>query len=854
MYVMWIVVIIIISVVVVWVYTSSKRAEREREEAKKKSDRIAQIKRDYPNAYHKYWGVPIFQYKPKSTDSVSRKVDETLNDTEWAELEKRVLQELARRKAEKEQEERKKADKDWETAQTSFASNIRAIAGEILSSYGNYTYTYSIKTKNGSQLNMKVWQHFLYDTCLEKDLDYSYNRQTQNNTNSLPRLQKNGVFPKEDHVKQISNLISKIANEKKVLVFFNEVIEGWSVEALSNTYMHIELPKSVNDIDVASDRALEIDTLSGKELLTKESPECIVVIDAFTTNEQMKNNCEYIFNALQEKHPLLVYISLIKTYDRQEMIAYINSSKAKAEKRAAEERAKEEERKLIKQSSEDRKWEEEQKEFSSKVYNIAIKNMPNTGMSNYSINYDSVNTEGKPNPGYFFLWQFFPLEACLEEDLDYTNCASINNNNHRIGLFRKNGIKLDVASISTPINAFFAELATNWRCLFFFNDEIRFWSDEALDITYRTLKTPGGNCKTINIAKARIISQNLGLNKKYAGGKELLGNHDCEVIVIVDAFTANGQLFKNIQDILPLCRKYRPKIIYLSILKCYDRKEMLEIIRIKDEEAEKRRLEDKIKEEEKKRKEAESEKLAEKKRKAEERARLQCKAKDVLINNAKDWESLYGDFYYTWLFYYYPTTCDFEASESEWHDRRIIWNFKNDPDKSISSMQHEYALNCVIPQIWQRLCDTFGEEYLQFLTLVCLPASTKEKNAARYDEFSKWLCEKTGMENAYNHVHIVQDGMSKKDPRNTTGRSIQPVIEYDKDYFKGRYVLLFDDVVTKGGTMLRYKEAMEREGATVIGGLCLGKTKHERPPQPFPPQLETPKAFPPSANDDDWPF
>ena len=135
MYVMWIVVIIIISVVVVWAYTSSKRAEREREEAKKKSDRIAQIKRDYPNAYHKYWGVPIFQYKPKSTDSVSRKVDETLNDTEWAELEKRVLQELARRKAEKEQEERKKADKDWETAQKLHKPLLRVIYVQLLVRY-----------------------------------------------------------------------------------------------------------------------------------------------------------------------------------------------------------------------------------------------------------------------------------------------------------------------------------------------------------------------------------------------------------------------------------------------------------------------------------------------------------------------------------------------------------------------------------------------------------------------------------------------------------------------------------------------------------------------------------------------
>ena len=85
------------------------------------------------------------------------------------------------------------------------------------------------------------------------------------------------------------------------------------------------------------------------------------------------------------------------------------------------------------------------------------------------------------------------------------------------------------------------------------------------------------------------------------------------------------------------------------------------------------------------------------------------------------------------------------------------------------------------------------------------------------------------MENGYEHTHVVKDGMSKNHPENHTGRSIQPVIEFDKDFFRGKNVLLFDDVVTKGGTMLRYKDILKDKGATVIGGICLGKTKHEPP-------------------------
>ena len=569
---MWLVIIIIIAVVI-WAYSSSKQSEREREEARKKSERIAHIKKDYPNAYNEFWGKPVnlSQYGYQYSAYVYNHADEKLSDSMWEMLEKRAL---AWKESRIQTEKNKKADLDWESAQTSFANKMRSIAPEKLPSCGHYTYTVGVKTKVGSQLNMKIWQHFVNEACLEKDLDYTYNQLTLSNTNKLPQWKEKGVFLNETLKQQILDLITLLASEKKVVVFYNEVIEGWNLNALCSTYMVMKTPESVKKINVAAIRSLGITSKSGTELLAEESPECVVVIDAFTNNDQLKKNCAYIFNALQDKRPVIAYISLIKTYDRQEMIEYITRSKTEAEKRAAEERAKEEERKK-----------------------------------------------------------------------------------------------------------------------------------------------------------------------------------------------------------------------------------------------------------------REAEELAEKKRKEEVRTRLQSTAKDVLVNNAKHWECLYGDFYYTWLFYYYPTTCDFEASESEWDDRYTVWDFKNDPEKGIDPEDHEATLDNVIPRIKQKLIDTFGEDYLQFLTLVCLPASTEAKNAARYDEFSNRLCEETGMENAYEHVHIVQDGMSKKDPRNTTGRSIQPVIEYDTDYFKGKYILLFDDVVTKGGTMLRYKEAMDRLGATVIGGMCLGKTKHERPMQ-----------------------
>lgn len=212
----------------------------------------------------------------------------------------------------------------------------------------------------------------------------------------------------------------------------------------------------------------------------------------------------------------------------------------------------------------------------------------------------------------------------------------------------------------------------------------------------------------------------------------------------------------------------------------------------------------------------------------EQKIRLQSTAKDVLVRKAKSWNKLFLNFHYTWLFYYYPTTCDFDPPYQDRENRRTVWNFKNDPERNIMPAIHERAIDLVIPQIKQKLIDTFGEEYVQFLTLVCLPASTNVKHRARYEEFSSQLCAETGMENGYPHTFITKDGLSKNDPNNNSGRSIQPEVRFD-DWFRGKCVLLFDDIVTKGGTMLRYKDMLECKGATVIGGIALGKTKHEMP-------------------------
>lgn len=111
------------------------------------------------------------------------------------------------------------------------------------------------------------------------------------------------------------------------------------------------------------------------------------------------------------------------------------------------------------------------------------------------------------------------------------------------------------------------------------------------------------------------------------------------------------------------------------------------------------------------------------------------------------------------------------------------------------------------------------------LNLVCIPASTAEKTKARYEGFADRLCQETGMTNAYTHMLVIKDSEEKK----LGGNGISTDnISFDEDFFKRKNVILFDDVITKGESMLRFQSKMKLLKANVICGITIGKTKHER--------------------------
>ena len=274
-------------------------------------------------------------------------------------------------------------------------------------------------------------------------------------------------------------------------------------------------------------------------------------------------------------------------------------------------------------------------------------------------------------------------------------------------------------------------------------------------------------------------------------------------IVMVDLIASNDDLTNNCSNLLSICKNKTACVTYIALMKEYSSEEMKEIIK------------------------SDLKKIQEDnyRKQQEESARLEKeRTKQELMASVSNWPLIPStqSLRFNYLMKYYPTTCEFEASNDIWNGRWLIWNFKNTPGKTTPS-QHQSALNSIIPSLVQLLRKTFGEK-LDMLTLVCIPASSKEKTRLRYEQFSQIICSETGMQNAYQYITIQGERGAKHEGQTGGNQSIS----LDKDFFREKNVLLFDDVITSGKSMRNWKNILEQQyGASVIAALAIGKTPHD---------------------------
>ena len=144
--------------------------------------------------------------------------------------------------------------------------------------------------------------------------------------------------------------------------------------------------------------------------------------------------------------------------------------------------------------------------------------------------------------------------------------------------------------------------------------------------------------------------------------------------------------------------------------------------------------------------------------------------------------------------------------------RQIVWDFKDG--------NHYEA---VAQMTAKRLVEHFGEQ-VQNIVFSCVPASTSEKHEHRYKDFSNRVCELSGAMNGYEHVRVTNDRPEVHKNRKKKDVRIQENVIYDEDFFKGKRILVFDDIITRGHSYANFANRLEMFGAEVLGGFFLGKT------------------------------
>ena len=479
-----------------------------------------------------------------------------------------------------------------------------------------------------------------------------------------------------------------------------------------------------------------------------------------------------------------------------------------------------------------KKWMRSQEEYASECRKLVPKTLSGYGCYIYEIPFEILKVNGEKGNGSYKVWNIFFSGYSEDDNVDLSHFPAYKRNKEKLPLLYKKQCHF-VQRIYDSLLDFIEKL----RVLYIKDENIKimFATDEFLT-------------KDVANYQFQYLMEQLNIRDIPYGfiNPSPISVEDQVRYVVIDLISTVSRMKENCQTLINIKRNCRQDclkqsrydcytdIVYISLYKGFEKNEIVnaterkikeaakqEAERIKREEEEKKRIE------EEKRKAEEAERL---RKLEEERIRLEENKRQQDIRNLKScvssWpQPSYSTLHCFSLYYYYPTTCGWDVDQRDWDIRNLIWNFKANPNRPQSSseiaLRHEQAMDKVIPLIKRVIQRYFGDKTSK-LTLVCIPSSKRIVTERRYKDFSAKLCSLTGMSNGYDYVNVLSEGEAKH-----LGGSAQAKYTVDNSYFKNRFVILFDDVITSGRSMENFKHLLEQAGATVIAGISIGKTKHE---------------------------
>lgn len=167
-----------------------------------------------------------------------------------------------------------------------------------------------------------------------------------------------------------------------------------------------------------------------------------------------------------------------------------------------------------------------------------------------------------------------------------------------------------------------------------------------------------------------------------------------------------------------------------------------------------------------------------------------------------------GGFSAAYRYDYYPKNRYPFIDATNESNRRAVWSFKDGSSSIGVSILSDF------------LEGNYTKEQMSNLVLCVIPASTTNKNEARYKTMCSQVCSRFQILNGFSYIQIVYDRSNSREQKSSNTIANLTF----SGPISGKDVILFDDITTRGTSFIQVANELKKIGARTVYGVFIGKT------------------------------
>ena len=198
-----------------------------------------------------------------------------------------------------------------------------------------------------------------------------------------------------------------------------------------------------------------------------------------------------------------------------------------------------------------KEWERNQNEFAE-LCRSKKSVAPHSSCCSYNIDFQKIDYKGKVIKGKYRIWQFFFLEFCTANNLDYTHFGWIQENNINIEKYKEGKMQ-------------FPSYCSKEICNFI----------KSLDVPVQLITFGSEINENLQV---QILSLDLAKLGFQSSAFHYVNNLSSNYVVIIDGVTTQQEFVQRCESVIKKFELQKPCIVYVSLMKEYSRGEMKSLI------------------------------------------------------------------------------------------------------------------------------------------------------------------------------------------------------------------------------------------------------------------------------------